>query len=541
VATKTFKYPPLVIVSGNETMLEVAVQNAYLSLGANTKGVLKLLTFQVAGNTITFSWNGKTVVFTCPVIYHGTANTYPARAGAETLQEWGERGFHAIASNYLLSNDFIITGESFPSDYQIYFVPLVKEAAYNLTISSTGTVEVTNSSYSPNVLYENYKLQLQVLEEIIENYIIELRKTRSAVYIPFGYENLAASLKYDLSRLIYSDITGHFTFPEDGVRHVQDIIQKYYLQLSFIADNLDAESLVLDKYFYVLPGKISQTKEKAFNTLDSSLYEDLISTKRFLTFAPIVKTTDIYAPEKLYFLFRSAYATATLKITERFVADNAETRDLAQFSAAAYSLHEFSIGFQTIKQADYGTKILSEYDIWIENGSGALLSERRTFRMDYTYQRTARYFYFQNSFGMYELFRSTGDAIKANKVEKTFYDRVIHGKTDRDQTRKPIDIRQTYMMKVNSGFLEDPWNFYYASEFLGSGDVYWLKNDRPYAVQVEAIEVDVAKTDLDNIHDFDFSITLDDMDDGFYQEFMPGSELPISGDFNDDFSDDFNV
>jgi hypothetical protein len=538
--TKIIKYPPLVVVSGNETILELTVLDAYNSLGAHQRGILTLLTFQVAGNTITFSWNGKTVVFTCPAIYHASQNVYPARAGAETIQEWGERVYHAIASNYLLSNDFIITGEAKTSDYRIYFVPFVKEAAYNLFISSTGSITSVSSSYSPNVLYENYKLQLQILEEIIEDNVIELRKMRSSVYIPFGYDNLTAFLKYDLSRLIYTDLTGHFTFPEDGVRHAWDIIRKHFLQLSFIADNLTAESMVQERYFYVLPGKISLTKEKAFNTQDSSLYEDLISTKRFLSFAPIIKTTDIYAPEKLYFLFRADYATATLKITERFVIGNAETRDILQFSADAFSLHEFSIGFQTIKQADYGTKILTEYDIWIENGSGSLVSERRTFRMDYTYQRTARYFYFQNSFGMYELFRSTGDAIKSNKVEKEFYTRVIHSKTDRDQTRKPIDIRQTYMMKVNSGFMEDPWNFYYASEFLGSGDVYWLKNDRPYAVQVEAIEVDVAKTDLDNIHDFDFAITLDDMDDGFYQEFMPGSELPISGDFNDDFGDDFN-
>jgi hypothetical protein len=371
--------------------------------------------------------------------------------------------------------------------------------------------------------------------------VTNFTKARSAVYPPFTYDGLTASLKYDLARLVYSDLTGHFTFPEDGVRHAQDIIQKYYLQMSFIADNLSGESTPVTQFFYVLPGKMSQTKEKALNTQNSTLYADLVSTKRFLTFAPIIKATDIYAPEKLYFLFMAAYPTATLKITERFSNSATESRDLVQFNAAAYSLHEFSVGFQTIKQADYGTKHLTEYDIWIENGSGALISEVRTFRMDYTYQRMARYFFFQNSFGMYELFRSTGDAIKLNKVEKEFYGRVVHGKTDRDQSRKPINIEQTLSMRVNSGYLEDPWNFYYASEFLGSNDVYWLKNDRPYAIQVEAIEVELSKTDLDNINDFDFAVTLDDMDDSFYEEFLPGSELPIQGDFSNDFSDDFNV
>jgi hypothetical protein len=96
-------------------------------------------------------------------------------------------------------------------------------------------------------------------------------------------------------------------------------------------------------------------------------------------------------------------------------------------------------------------------------------------------------------------------------------------------------------MKVNSGYLEDPFNFYYSSEFLGSSDVYWLKNDRAFAVQVEGSDVTVSKTDLDNLHEFDFQIFLDDMDDSFFEEFLSGSELPVLGDFNNDFSDDFNV
>jgi hypothetical protein len=540
VTSKIITYPPRVVISGNETILDVRVLDAYLSIGARTKGKITLTTFFIAGNTITFAWNGKTVVFTCRAPGVRTVNSFYTRDGSETVAVWGEKVFHEIATNYELSNDFIISGKVSGSNYEITFEPYVKEATHNLTLSSTGIVTLVNSSYSPDDLYENYKLQLQLLEETTDGFSTVLIKARSAVYPPFIYNGLNAELKYDLSRVLYSDITGHFTFPEDGVRHLHSIIHKYYLQLSFIGDNLPNESLVRDQYFHVLPGKIPQTKEKALNTNNTSIYAELASTKRFLSYGPLTKTTDLYSPEKLYFLFLSAQATATLKITERFTDSAPETRTLATFAADAYSIHEFSIGFQSIKQADYGEKKLSQYDIWIENGSGGMVSEVRTYLMDYTYQRTARYFFFKNSFGVYELFRSTGDAVKSNKIDKDFYTRVVHSKTDRDQSRKTVDIQQTYSMMVNSGYLEDPLNFYYASEFLGSPDVYWLKNDRAYAIQVESSDNNISKTDIDNLHEFEFLVTLDDMDDTFYTEFLPGSELPVLGDFNDDFSDDFN-
>ena len=537
MASKTIIYPPPVVISGNEILLWVEVSDAYNSAGSITKGELTIDTFHEAGNTLVFTWNGITVTFTCVANYTGVTGTYPLRT-TESLSIWAEKVLFAILTSYLITNDFSVKGSWLSDHYHIEFLAYELNPIYNLIIEANVTTAcvTVNGSFIPADLYTNYKLRLQLML-----YTDMFAKYRSPVNIPFIYSGNDASLQYDIRRLLYTDITGHFTLPETSIRNTHDIMQKYYLQLSFLADNITAESLPVDHYIYVLPGKMSDTKEKALNTQNSSVYADLVSSKRFLTFSPLIKDTDIYAPEKLYFLFLAACATATLKITERFRADAAETRTLETFNAAAFTLHEFSVGFQTIKQADYGTKVPTEYDIWIENGSGGLLSERRTFQIDYAYQRMARYFMFKNSFGVYELFRSIGDAVKSNKIEKDYYDRVVHGMTDKDQTRKPIDIQHTYSMKISSGYIPYPWNFYWIYEFLGSDDVYWLKNDRAYAIQVENSDTDPSKTDLDNLHDFDFLVTLDDMDDSFFQEFLPGSELPILGDFDNDFSEDLNV
>ncbi len=541
MVNKSIIYPPSVVTSGNEVLLAVSVQNAYVAAGTAQIAYLWLLSYNhVAGDKITLSWAGNSEEFICVANYNYEPNTYPLRI-TETISAWGERVFNALISNRKLLSDFIIRGYPQAGDYLISFEPYEKIASNNMTVAATTLAPIgkQNSSYTSDELYEDFRLRIQLMRKLSGS--DGFQNMRSPVFIPFIFDGINAALSYDISKLLYSDQTGHFTFPEAAVKHLQDILSRYYLQLTFMADNISDESPVIDHSVIVLPGKLSETKEKALNTANSSIYADLVSSKRFLTFAPTIKQTDLYAPEKLYFLFLAAYQNARILITERFTNSVSETRTLDTFLAAQYSLYEFSIGFQQIKQADYGSKILSEYDIWIDNGSGSPISEIRTFRMDYTYQRTARYFLFKNSLGMYELFRSTGDASKSNKITKEFYNRVIHGKKDSDQSRKLIDVQHTYSMKVNSGYLEDPWNFYLASELLGSHDVFWLRNDRAYAVQIEEGDTEISETDLDNLHNFDFIVTLDDMDDTFFTEFRPGSELPVLGDFNNDFNDDFYV
>lgn len=539
MATKVLTYPPAVIVSGNEALLGAQVTDAYVSLGTDTRGRLSISAYHLVGDTITLSWNGIVAVFTCVAAtsFTGVVGTYPVRT-TETLWQWVTKVKDALLLDHRVLNDFKVDSRTL----YINFEPYVHDPVYNLTITvnSTASYYIINSAYTSDVLYENYRLRIQLMQEDVGGTSFTPKtKYRSPVTIPFLYSGVNAALQYDLKRLLYSDLTGHFTFPESGYRHLHDILRAYYPHLSFLSDNAAAESLPMDHFIYVLPGRVSKTKEKALNTQGTSIYDDLLSSKRFLTYAPVIKYTDIYAPEKLYFLFMAAGTNHVLRITERFASDAAETRTLLTFSPEAYTLHEFSVGYQQWKQADYGTKVLTEFEVWIEDQYGTLVSERRTFIMDFTYVRSARYFLFKNSFGMYELFRSTGNAVKANKTEKEFYNRVVHGMVDTDQLRKPAAINQTYGMRVNSGYIVSPWNFYLVHEFLGSDDVYWLKNDRAYAVQIESSDVDISKADLDNLHEFDFDVTIDDLDDSFFDQFDPGSELPVLGDFSDDFSDDF--
>lgn len=536
---KAITYPPKVVLSGNEIPLIVAETDAFITKGNTTKGKIWLQGFHLNGNTITFQYYDKTIVYTCVTDYYGQANAYPVRT-SETIQAWGTTLFRILVADYNLSNDFIISCRSLSSSFAIFFEPVTRLAGNNITITAvtTASIETTNSNYTPDVLYQNYKLKLQLLKETVQSDLVSINKFRYPVYPAFVYDGTNAKIEYDLRNLTYDEVDGHFTFPETGLMRSWNIMKKYYMQLSFLADNLTQNSLPPDQFFYVLPGKLSKGKEKDLNTKLTNIYNEIVSKKQFLTFAPLRKQTDIYSPEKLYFLFLDQYNNARLYIEEKYTNNTTARRILNSFPTYAYNLFEFSIGFQQIKLEDYGDLIVKEYDIWIENGSGGMVSEKRTFVLDYNYKRSARYFPFKNSFGVYEILRTTGDAEKIAKNEKEFYERSLFQVKSSDQVRKPININQNLILKINSGLLAKQWAVYYGAEFLSSPDVFWLKSDKKYAVQVEESSESISDSDKINLQSFNFQITVDDIDDSFYSDFGPDI---LGGDFSDDFSEDFNI
>lgn len=539
---KVITYTPQVVTAGNEIILEAVDTAAYVSAGSAANTMIIIDSFWEPGDYLTFYWNGNSITYTFVSDYTGVENTLPYHV-TETVIEWAERLFEALASKFALSNDFIISGTPGESTYTIVFEAIEKYSYNNLTIVKNSVRNtINNGAYVDPELYENYKLKIQLMQKVTVDDTVKYVKFRNPVYIPFLFEGVRASLKYDLSRLVYSSLTGHFTIPEeeDEFMHNHDIAPRYYLHYSFIADNLTGNSLAITRSFYALPGKLPSSKIKYYNTQETNLYADLVSKKSFLSSAPLIKTTDIYSPEKLYFLFPAARFIVRLVIKEYLDDDTTDTRDLDTTAVTEKSVWEFSVGYQMVKQSDYGTKKPVKYDIYLLDYSGTLISEIRTFIIDYTYRRSARYFMFKNSFGVYELLRTTGDASKLNKIEKEFYDNIGLEMIDTDQNRKTISVNQEFSVKINTGQLEKPWNMYYATEFLASEDVYWLKNDRAYAVQVEGSDAELSASDLDNFHDFDFQISADDIDDSFFTDYGPSSELPVLGDFNADFNDDFN-
>lgn len=535
---KNITYPPLVVTSGNEIPLVIAETDAFITKGAEVKGRITLIGFHLVNDSITLAWNNRTITYTCVSNYYGQAGAYPVRVTG-TIQEWGLLVYNILASNYYLANDFIISYRSLATAFIIYFEPIIKQAYNNLTITvnTASQYSKVNSSFSPDALYQNYKCKVQLLQEKITGDTVARVKYRSAVYPQFTYTGINAALQYDIKSLTYDETDGHFSFPETSIVRNWSIVKKYFIQLSFLAENISQITLPATQFFYVLPGKISVTKEKALNTAISNIYKELLAKKQFLSFAPLRKTTDIYAPEKLYFLFLSS-SNANLFVEEKYTDNTSEKRFIGQVAAYEYSCHEFSIGFQNIKKEDYNGLIPSEYSVWLEDGSGNLISEKRTFVLDYKYQRSARYFAFKNSFGVYEIFRTTGNAKKSIKTEKEFYSRNVFQHKNADQLRKPLEINQQFSIEINSGILPKQWSTYYMSEFLSSPDAYWLKNRKKYAVQIEEGSEPVSDNDKINLHDFNFKITIDDIDDSFYSDFEIDG---LGGDFSNDFSEDFNI
>ena len=542
MAYKSIVYPPSLVALGNEIPLSITVIDAYVSKGEYQRGIIRFMTYHEAGDRIEFSFSDETIVFTCVNNYNGQANTYPSHT-SESLFEWGIKVFNAFRTSirlmdkYVLSYNYAIYG----SIFTIYLDPYERIPSNNceIDIYTSGQAVSYPVNCPADELYENYNLQIQLFHEYYFQSSLIQTKLRSPVIIPFIYNGYNAGLYYNLQRLVYEEPAQYYKYPADTIFRHMNIMKKYFLQLTFEGDNIAAETIFRSNYFYTLPGRLSLTKEKTLNTESSDLFKLLSATKQFLTFAPLIKYTDIYAPERLSFLFFNA-GTYFLKVKEYYADKSSDTRTLSSFSVSSWSIYEFAVSFQDIKLETYTSKPV-KYDIWIENISEELISDIRTFILDFTYQPSARYFHFLNSLGVFELFRSTGDCTKNAAVEKQYYDKYITRPTHKDHIKKQFDYQASLSCKINSGYLESSWNFYFASEFLVSPKVFQLKKGAYYAGIVSPASFEICKSGFDTLHEFDFTWILDDISDDLYEDFQLSLEPPIGGDFNFDFNDDFNI
>jgi hypothetical protein len=168
-----------------------------------------------------------------------------------------------------------------------------------------------------------------------------------------------------------------------------------------------------------------------------------------------------------------------------------------------------------------------------------LISEVRTFIIDYKYQQYARYFHFKNSWGVYELLRSTGKVTKTQGITKEFITLPLPSDfTEKDKSEKQIDVQVTTSYKFNTGYLPDKYFADWMQEFLSSDDVYWLKKGIAYPVNIQSSKNPVSQDgDYNPYQEFELTHSIHD---DFTEEFSAHEPILV-GDFNIDFNTDFFI
>jgi hypothetical protein len=161
---------------------------------------------------------------------------------------------------------------------------------------------------------------------------------------------------------------------------------------------------------YVIRGGI---KEEHLREWEGQLFSNYVGPNRkFLTWNP----TKVVLPEQpnyLYFLtnMKPTPTVLTLRLYRYYADGTEDTKSLSVMAIADVqymTTYSVPIGAKQLGITDLSKKVV-KYVVWLNNQDGEIVSEQRTYIIDWQYYREKKYILFRNSLGGYDSLGLTGD------------------------------------------------------------------------------------------------------------------------------------
>lgn len=350
---------------------------------------------------------------------------------------------------------------------------------------------------------------------------------------------LTGQADINVSQYLVKNKTAHFTFPEPNdnkffkTHNILDKVKVYFFESWGIP--VSKSQLITSDDLYVLHGKLNPAAQAELNEVQNTFYSSVINSGRFLTDQPSEKVTDIYAPERLYWFADKAYSSLNLKITYYFSDASVETTNTNIQSIAANTIVEILTGYKRIKLST--TKTIVKYDVQVYSGAVSV-SAKQTYIISRDYQHHARYFFVQNRYGVYDLFRTVGTTVKKKKITKQTVSVALpdnHKTTDR--SIRQIDSKAAAQYNLNTGYLRSDKEAEWVGQMLESTDVFWLKKSKGYPVVFLDSDNQMYR-DGEYNNNLEVDIQHANGDD-IPEEFSPLEPIEIGGDYSIDYNSDY--
>ena len=235
--------------------------------------------------------------------------------------------------------------------------------------------------------------------------------------------------------------------------------------------------------------------------------------KPFYSWQPLQKYVAPDQPEYLLFIVNSFdYSQFDVVVKLYYIQpDGSETSSehviYSRSSVSKYEPFLFPVGYEQLHLAGYGCSELDRYEVYVKNGP-QIVSEIRTYILDYSIHRYRRYFLYQNSLGGWDTLVTTGKAEQSLRIDSETQERYLppdHGPLERptevvSRTASPeVDVSVGYKGKDMMQALQD---------FMVAREVYTIekKNDR---LELTPVEVDLRSATIhdetETLQTFDFS------------------------------------
>lgn len=208
------------------------------------------------------------------------------------------------------------------------------------------------------------------------------------------------------------------------------------------------------------------------------------SQKKFLTWHPDIKVVSALQPEIIHFLIQTDTVTAVNLKVQIYYTDLTDTTITAKTlgSIDQWDILRIPAGVTNLDlEAVTPSKVISHYDIWLENQANAVISEVKTYEIDqYTYF-TERFWMYVNSLGMPEIFRTYGRAAIKNSVKYNASKRMVtYDNSPKTASYQINSSAHRSEWEMSTGFIRDRETAYYMLDFLSQRSSLYLLRDNDY-------------------------------------------------------------
>jgi hypothetical protein len=462
-------------------------------------------TDEVEDHTMEATIMGQEKTFTLKVNV-GDEYDLPAALHDESVDDWMSRiqtalqGIYLIGTNYDIVKsgvDLIITAKEFGSEFDI--------AIGDTTVTGISTDD--QQATLPNWTYVGVLMQIR--KDSATGTII------GEEYKPFDVNN---SSSFDVAEYLYAELLNfnqrHFynSLPSGIVKYYTDYVLQYYVSFFPRTANNEYGSKVSDIKRYALGGGFSREMLVKNNLSLIDWFNEPDNAKKFLTWCPDEKITDMQEKISLFFLVQ--YSTEWVHYEDTWMSvdillSNGQTVQCYHAftpTSNTFSVIEFTVGYtEILKDLDPvyippGVTVL-KWDVCLKAYTDAVeeISETKTFILDPRYYENTRHFRFRNSFGSYDSLLCTGKFESFGEYERfeATYINFDNLEYDINAERFQTKVIGTKSKKANTGFINIDY-LEYLNDFLLSRDIYEYVDGQLQRVLINSKKVNFVEDKVNN-------------------------------------------
>ncbi|HNQ82476.1 MAG TPA: hypothetical protein PKM34_02465 [Bacteroidales bacterium] len=467
----------------NPKVVTIGTDNQFSTVGV--KAVLSLLFTTVdetLGHLIMLRWNGITKAFALAASPDNSGLHIHVGLPSYQLWDWVALLCEDLSNNYYLSRDFDLVASG------PYITITAKADGEEFTLEYLDDIEpVTGLSADPApvsgvtpVLRDFYSIILQV------------KPHNSDVLL--GQDMVTPDVNghssFDIHDLLCDYLTPEFAWPhEAGYTHVPRLkfLKKFRVQYAETYDRHVYKLNTLPGDHYAVLGGFDYKILAALNGIAYSYLDFITTFKAFLTWQPAIKPINKTQREKLFYLVFNDISNVVSFIKIYFTdGTTSSNTQIASFHAAQYDVIEFFTDYISLDIAGKeGQKTALKYDFWLQDESNNIISQVRTYEIEFRRQPFSRILIFRNSFGAYDIFRATGRKKHVNNYERMILERNSSEYTLAQQ----YQILESESFQVSSGFISRSMKNW-LRELMLSEEVFEIIGDYrfPILIQNEQVE-----------------------------------------------------